>query len=133
MPTMAISDRRSIELPAQLVEDVGAIAKRRGHILSMLIGTAITTATKAAERGDFPSLPHRLPPFVGKAEQQKILKYTVSAEEAARSVAALRRAGSSVRAVVIRYFEAYRDADGSLFDVVAPGDPGAMYRQAGAA
>ncbi len=85
---MPEKDRRSLQLPAELVEDVGGIAKRRGHVLSNLITTAIASATKAAERGDLDTIPDRLPPFIGRAGETKILKYMASTEEATRSVAA---------------------------------------------
>lgn len=127
--------RITLDLPADLVAQATSAAQASGDVLSVVVHSAIVTAAKAAEAGRVELLPERLPrrsPGVS-AGPTSPLAYTASREQAARVVAALEAAGSSVRVVAIRALESYVAAGGSWLDAPMPGEPGRAWRVSGAA
>jgi len=127
VPSVTDDGRRNrvpVRLPASLVAEAGACARRRGDVLTDYVHHAVITATQAAEAGRGDLLPDRRPRTV-KADSgaTSTINYTASREQAARSAAALEAAGSSRLAVVDAALRALVAADGVWLDVRLPWEP----------
>lgn len=116
--------RAEVRLPAEMLDEFGAVATRRGHVLATLAHGWVIDAARIAQEGgqagDHPGLPPARSGGLGPERTGKPLRWKQSAEESEECVRVIKGAGSSVREVVGAAIRAYVASDGDLLRMSWP-------------